>query len=569
MRTLKADRTTNQMLYNLSMHLQQLRAYANRKSAKLFWPSIMLFTALPWIALACVLPARLREIADDAGRNVGQGPEQLRGSRLPDSAPFELRRGQVLAAVAIGDDLKLLVGLSKAERESLLKVKQESLRLESALVIRDSDQITVKYSPDIRDELDPNGVVNPNVVNQMVISLENNQRTYSQGVIQGVALIQKRFEDIRQRRFEHVLGGYPLQPISAGSVLAFWVHSQSRSVGLLLGANGYADRIRQSLESEQRKHQGVPPVPKLGVFLLMERDQTHARLRRSQFMIGPWQVWTEQQKLAPGAALLSEHEGLIPAFSIFVAVVGFAIISGFLYHCHAKLERMPFPRDVLAAISHDFRTPLTSMRHLTELLSSGRVPSEERRKQYFDLLRLDADRLFRLVENLLELRRVGDSGNAYRMETFDWGEMIESAVQDFQKTVRDTGCVVEMETRIRPAMVYGDREALTRAVLNVLDNAVKYSPDEKTIRIEMSRSLDAFCLRVIDHGLGFTKREIDRVFETFQRGSAAKATGIPGTGLGLSMVRRILRAHGGKVDLHSEPGKGTTVTIQLPIGGVS
>lgn len=218
--------------------------------------------------------------------------------------------------------------------------------------------------------------------------------------------------------------------------------------------------------------------------------------------------------------------------------------------------------DFVAAVSHEFRTPLTSMRQVAELLESGRVSSEERRGQYHAVLRREGDRLQRLVENLLDFGRMEAGAREFRFEQLDAVALVNEVVSEFRAGVATAGYDVRLSAGEAGA-VRADREALTRALWNLLDNAVKYSPDSKTIDVSVARNNGHVALSVRDSGVGIPPEEHATIFHEFVRGRAAKDSGVRGTGIGLAMVRHIVRAHGGEVRFTSAVGAGSTFTILL------
>lgn len=218
--------------------------------------------------------------------------------------------------------------------------------------------------------------------------------------------------------------------------------------------------------------------------------------------------------------------------------------------------------DFVAAVSHEFRTPLTSMRQVAELLDSGRVSSEERRAQYHAVLRREGDRLHRLVENLLDFGRMEAGAREFRFERLDAAALVNEVVDEFRAGVATAGYDVRL-SKGEAGAVRADREALTRALWNLLDNAVKYSPDSKTIDVSVARDNGHVALSVRDSGVGIPPDEHATIFREFVRGRAAKDSGIRGTGIGLAMVRHIVRAHGGEVRFTSAVGAGSTFTILL------
>jgi signal transduction histidine kinase len=220
--------------------------------------------------------------------------------------------------------------------------------------------------------------------------------------------------------------------------------------------------------------------------------------------------------------------------------------------------------DFVSAVSHEFRTPLTSMRHLTELLVSRGVTSEERKFRYYELLAHETERLHRMVESLLSFGRIEGGGYAWRLEPSDAGHLVRGIVEEFRNEAYAAGRQVQCETAEDLPSIRADREALARAVWNLLENAVKYSPPGASIRVFARRERDTVLLGVEDHGAGIPAAEREAIFQKFVRGAEAKREGVRGVGIGLALVKRIVEAHGGSVRLESEQGRGSTFTLILP-----
>jgi signal transduction histidine kinase len=221
--------------------------------------------------------------------------------------------------------------------------------------------------------------------------------------------------------------------------------------------------------------------------------------------------------------------------------------------------------DFVSAVSHEFRTPLTAVRHLSQLLARGRVSTDERRAEFYDLLVHESDRLHRLVEGLLNFARLEAGELHYRFEDVDPGPYLREIVADFRRDVtgRDVGVALTGDDVALPP-IRADREVLGRVFWNLLDNAAKYSPDSPVVRVELEAGAGQVRVRVSDHGLGIPAVEQSLIFEKFVRGAAARAAGIKGTGIGLAMAREIVRAHGGDIAVDSTVGSGSTFTVMLP-----
>jgi signal transduction histidine kinase len=221
--------------------------------------------------------------------------------------------------------------------------------------------------------------------------------------------------------------------------------------------------------------------------------------------------------------------------------------------------------DFVSAVSHEFRTPLTSMRHLTELLEDGVVTSEAARGEYYSLLSQETRRLHRLVEALLNFARMESGRYHFRLAPTDPGRLTADVVEEFKReSVADEFSVevdasVDLECQI-------DRESLSLAIWNLLENAVKYSGQCRTIRVAVERRGDRAAISVRDSGLGIAPREQKAIFEKFVRGDSARASDTKGAGLGLALVRRIVEGHGGTIEVESELERGSTFTILLPTG---
>jgi signal transduction histidine kinase len=177
----------------------------------------------------------------------------------------------------------------------------------------------------------------------------------------------------------------------------------------------------------------------------------------------------------------------------------------------------------------------------------------------------ESERLQRLVESLLDFGRLEAKSFRYRLEAVDASEVISRVVEEFRAKVSSNGYrVVFGESCSRP-VVHADREALGLALWNLLDNAVKYSPDCHTVWVDLDHEDGRVAIRVNNQGMGIPAGEQKRIFRKFVRGKQPTERRIDGTGIGLAITRRIVEAHRGEIRLRSEPGQGSTFTILLPL----
>jgi signal transduction histidine kinase len=223
--------------------------------------------------------------------------------------------------------------------------------------------------------------------------------------------------------------------------------------------------------------------------------------------------------------------------------------------------------DFVAAVSHEFRSPLTSLRGIAELLANDRIGDESRKRQSYFFLERETSRLYRLVEDLLDFGRMESGRKQFRLEPHDAFGLARAAVMEFRDEAAQAGFDVEVQLEDRAVTVQADEEAIRRAIRNLLENAVKYSPGGHTVWVEGRVNHRRVAISVRDCGMGIAPREQREIFQKFVRGAAAKQAGIKGTGIGLSMVNQIVKACGGEIRLESSEGVGSTFTILIPLAG--
>lgn len=251
--------------------------------------------------------------------------------------------------------------------------------------------------------------------------------------------------------------------------------------------------------------------------------------------------------------------GLLSAFVLMLAAA-----YGLYRTTTRELALARQQAEFVSAVSHEFRTPLTSMRHLTELLVSRRPTSEERKAHYYELLAHETERLHRMVESLLSFGRMDVDAYTWQLEPADVTQIVRGIVDEFRRESAMEGRQVTCEIEDGLPPIRADHEALSRALWNLLENAGKYSESGSPIHVFARRQGDSVLLGVRDEGLGIPSREQKRIFQKFVRGADATRAGVRGVGIGLALVTRIVQAHGGSVRLDSEPGRGSTFTIVLP-----
>ncbi len=240
------------------------------------------------------------------------------------------------------------------------------------------------------------------------------------------------------------------------------------------------------------------------------------------------------------------------------------VVTSILLAREAELARLQ--SEFLSRVSHDLRTPLTSIRMFVETLQLGRAHDPNTTRECLDSLATETDRLLAMVDRLLDWAKIESARRVYHPRRANVALIVDRALESLEALRLQREATI---TRVVPAQlpdVEVDSQAMTDALVNLLQNAWHYTPDEaKKIGIEVRVDGDEVLIAVSDNGPGVAPSERNKIFERFYRGTAAKTRLAAGTGLGLAMVRAVVRAHHGEVRVGANPGGGSVFTIALPI----
>lgn len=218
-------------------------------------------------------------------------------------------------------------------------------------------------------------------------------------------------------------------------------------------------------------------------------------------------------------------------------------------------------------VSHELKTPLSLLSLFSEILELGRVDSEDKKTEYYRIIRHESLRLNKMIDNILDFSKIEAGRKAYVFAQGDMAEVIEHVLSSYRYQVDNSG--FDVQTNIQPDLppVLIDRDAMEQAISNLLDNAIKYSRDVKQLSITMERRGSDLSIEISDRGIGIPRAEQAKVFEKFYRVGNGLVHDVKGSGLGLSLVKHIVEAHNGTISVESEIGKGSRFTILLPLIG--
>ena len=282
--------------------------------------------------------------------------------------------------------------------------------------------------------------------------------------------------------------------------------------------------------------------------------------------------WKLSLRLAGADPLAAAADRRVTVYlwsGILVIAVIALLAVGVARYVGTQMRITRLRNDLLATVSHELKTPLSSIRALAETLSEGRYADQQTHDEYLQLITQENERLTRLIDNFLAFSRMERNKRAFELTELEIEPIAKAAVDAVRKRFDAPGCQLDVEIAPNLPAIAGDLDALTTALVNLLDNAYKYTGDHKHVTLRASANGRNICLEVRDNGIGLTRRAAKRVFDRFYQVDQRLSRGAEGCGLGLSIVQFIVAAHGGVVSVESEPGKGSTFTIKLPVAATA
>lgn len=271
----------------------------------------------------------------------------------------------------------------------------------------------------------------------------------------------------------------------------------------------------------------------------------------------------------PGTTIKAINQHFLRTSYTILGSLSVLLIVGlfFTYRGVSKtVELAKLKSDIVSNVSHELRTPLALIRLYAETLELGRIPTEEKKLEYYRIVRKESERLTALINNILDFSRIEAGKKEYEFRETDLSSLVRDTLDSYRYQIEQNGFRYEEHISDDLPPVKVDREAIARSLLNLVNNAIKYSSSEKYLSVSLYRENGSIKLDVVDHGIGIPRAEQSRIFDKFYRVCDPLHHESKGSGLGLSLVQHIVRAHGGEVAVESTPGKGSKFSIVLPLG---
>ena len=274
--------------------------------------------------------------------------------------------------------------------------------------------------------------------------------------------------------------------------------------------------------------------------------------------------------------LYPESSGLLaslfrPRASLFLYIfIAIVIILAFglfftLQTVNNELHLSRMKSHFMSTVSHEFKSPLTSIRQMAEMLVHGRVLSPEKQHKYHTTILQQSERLSHLIENILDFSKMEAGQKLFHFEKADITPVVKDIIASFQNQTAGQGFSISLSTPEPVPDIVFDREAMEQVMHNLLDNACKYSGDSRKIEVQLLSRGNRVIISIRDYGIGIRKEDHDKIFSRFYRAGEELTQTVKGSGIGLTIVKQIVEAHNGEITVESSPGKGSTFSVKLPV----
>jgi signal transduction histidine kinase len=323
-------------------------------------------------------------------------------------------------------------------------------------------------------------------------------------------------------------------------------------------------RIYGGIESSRNLSMAV--IGPDGIPLAKVREPSGNSEFGTALMEGPFESYAV--RVAPtGNAPVSWARRFVLIEVAFISMMGLVILGATLFGLRYTVRQLELARiksSFVSNVSHELKTPISLIRLAVETLEMRRLNSPEQSEKFIRLIGRETQRLNQLVDNILDFARLEAGQRVFKFTDVDLGDVVRETLDSYRLRLEDQGFTLVVDVPEHLPLVRGEANAIAQCLLNLLDNAIKYSRTRKEIRVSAAAAENEVSISVSDRGIGISPRDQRRVFEKFVRLETGLVHDVKGAGLGLSLVDQIVRAHGGRVEVHSALGEGSTFTLVFP-----
>ena len=404
-----------------------------------------------------------------------------------------------------------------------------------------------KYAADVKRS-------HPEIQEIFVIDQQN---TPARSLVERSQLTQSFLDTDRNYLFAHGEGTYIFYRLEQSGVAGVLLNQRFVSDDLMSGSVKAAitsPEITIAISDDNQRVLYSNGAPKNGYLLETNLDRPFTNWRA-----GIGLKTTDFEEIGRGSFIHSLGATILV---LLVLLCGVALI---IRATDREARLAQAKANFVANVSHELKTPLSLLSLFSEILELGRVKNDEKRLEYYQIMRHESRRLNKVIDNILDFSKIEAGRKTYNFADGDMAEVIENVLSSYRYQIDNSGFDVQTNLQRDLPPVSIDRDAMAQAVSNLLDNAMKYSPEVKQLSITTDRRGSDLSVEIADRGIGIPRAEQTRIFEKFYRVGNGLVHDVKGSGLGLSLVKHIIEAHKGTISVESDVGKGSRFTILLPL----
>lgn len=360
-------------------------------------------------------------------------------------------------------------------------------------------------------------------------------------------------------------------PVSSGELQAMYLSSEIKKglqSGMVIDFPVYlrsvSGKLISSIDPDSSINAKIADINGAPVFSRIIKEEAEYLTFPFPENLPKWKLLLSKNRPGFITILMKAGSGIyLFAFILIVLLMllGFVFI---LYTLSIELRLNKLKSEFISNVSHELKSPLTSIRMMTEMLHHNRVENEERRAEYYSAMIEESEHLSHLIDSILDFSRIEEDRKKYEFTDLDLDKLTREFLKSIREMIRETGFEISYSCPDTVSLIRADKNTMLQVLYNLVDNAIKFSRESRKIDIYLVSKDNEIWLSVKDYGIGIPIKDQDKIFERFYRCRESQLSGIRGSGIGLTIVKKIVEDHGGSMILDSKPGEGSMFTVRLP-----
>jgi len=365
------------------------------------------------------------------------------------------------------------------------------------------------------------------------------------------------------------MSGIPINSAELVAVYLSWDENNGYQTGMVIDFPAYlksiSEKLMQKLDPNSSINVKIEDNNGRLIFSKVSKEETGYLSFPFPENLPQWKLLLRENKPGFIATLLKAGSGIYLFIFILITLL---MVLGFvftIYTINEELRLNKLKSEFISNVSHELKSPLTSIRMMTEMLHHNRVLTEERKSAYYSAMLEESEHLSHLIDNILDFSRMDDDRKKYDFIDLDLDELLLKFLESTRERLPEPGFDLRYSRPDRVPVIQADKNAILQVFYNLVDNAIKFSGTSRQIDINLFSKDDEVQMCVKDYGIGISSKDQEKIFDRFYRCDESQSLGIKGSGIGLTIVKKIVEAHNGHLTLESRPGEGSTFCVHLPI----